>query len=180
MNYYSHRSLIDVTLNDIHAKYGIKSVPLLLFRNRVYEGKMIMEQALTKPPGGRALSKAEYNIYISMLYTKLCILTKPYVSRPHFVVKMSQGYAPEEAIKKKPVGGDQSKTAKTRKAYKIRKTPKVKNIITSSKKQKQKETLISKVKKVRPFTAKEQKYISNLDILNNAFNKINNKHLAGV
>lgn len=166
MRFFTYKNLKDAPLNKIHKTYAHKSISLLQFRCRVYDGKMTMEEALTKPLSSSALRYTKANIYINRLYDKLCATIKSPVSRKHFVIKMSKGYAPEIAIIN--LYPDRIKNGSESFGN-------IKTILTDLKKQEQKEQKEAAKKKAKPLNYKEQKYVSNMDILNNAFGKITNK-----
>jgi len=165
---YSYKSLKDVPLNKIYSKYAIEGLDILQFRQRIYSGSMEMDLALTKPP---LINKDSFinNPYVINLYDKLKKITPNYVTKQSFILKMSNGFAPSEAIKKR-----NTRKATGKKVAKIPKTLSVAEIIANLKKQeaKEKKEEIKKLKKPKPFSVKENKYVENLDVLNSAFNMV--------
>ena len=161
---YSYKSLKDVPLNKIYSKYAIKEVNILQFRQRIYAGNMAMGEALTTPSLNNKVN-IEDDPYINTLYSKLSLETDNPLKKQRFIIKMAGGYAPSEAIKR------QNTKRSKNKILKILSTA---EIIANLKKQeiKEKKEADKKLKKVKPFSTKEEKYVKNLDVLNSAFNMV--------
>lgn len=177
---YSYKDLKDVTLDKIYEKYAHKDLTIYSFRNRIYQRKLTMEEAVNNPPKGRFLHNSAPNIYINKLYKKLCAENPIHVTSSHFRIKLAKGYAPEVAILKSigknlakslnPDGGLIIKVTKPPKNKKRLNKNNEAEIIHNLKAREKREKDLYIKSIARPFTVKEKEYLKNIKILNKAFN----------
>lgn len=174
MKLFSYKELENVPLNTIFKKYAPKGITIIQFRSRIHSSHMSIEKAINTPLVIKDPVTEIERKYIDTLYDSLCKITEPHVSKAHFIVKMSNGFSPKKAIVSRyKKSKDKTKTKKP-------KEDSMEILLAELKKQEKKEKKEAAKKKPKPLNNKEQKYIINLDIVNNAFLKIKTKHKSKV
>lgn len=170
MKLFSYKELKNVPLNTIFKKYAPKGMTIIQFRNRIHSNHMTIEKAISTPLVIKDPVTEIERQYIDTLYDNLCKITESHVSKAHFIVKMSNGFSPKKAIISR------YKKSKGKTKTKKPKVDSMKILLAELKKQEKKEKKEAAKKKPKPLNNKEQKYITNLDIVNSAFLKIKTKH----